>query len=140
MFPSTGQEQKKTLPVRGEKSKGTPLKVFSGKEETLNRLILQILRNSKQPLTKYDVALEVRRVIDFKHMDKNTVYRRMDALHKQDLISIVGERPTKPGWPSDLYAINPRGIAALKLDKKNIENFLLTASYEKLRKFNDAYP
>ncbi len=122
------------------KGKGTPLKLFSGKEEPLNRLILRILRSSKQPLTKYDVALEVRRVIGFKHTDKNTVYRRMDALQKQDLISIVGERPTKPGWPSELYAISPRGIAALKLDENNIEEFLLTASHEKLRKFNDAYP
>jgi DNA-binding PadR family transcriptional regulator len=122
------------------KGKGTPLKLFSGKEEPLNRLILQILRSSKQPLTKYDMALEVRHVIGFKHTDKNTVYRRMDALQKQDLISIVGERPTKPGWPSELYAISPRGIAALKLDENNIEEFLLTASHEKLRKFNDAYP
>lgn len=122
------------------KGKGTPLKLFSGKEEPLNRLILRILRSSKQPLTKYDVALEVRHVIGFKHTDKNTVYRRMDALQKQDLISIVGERPTKPGWPSELYAISPRGIAALKLDENNIEEFLLTASHEKLHKFNDAYP
>jgi len=122
-----------------KKSEGTPLKVFSGKEEALNRLTLMILRSSKQPLTKYDMALEVRRIIEFKHTDKNTVYRRMDALHHQDLISIVGERPTKPGWPSELYTINPRGIAALKLDKKNIEEFLLTASHEELRKFNDSY-
>jgi DNA-binding PadR family transcriptional regulator len=121
-------------------SKGTPLKLFSGKEEPLNRLILQILRSSKQPLTKYDVALEVRRVVKFKHTDKNTVYRRMEALQEQDLISIVGERLTKPGWPSELYAINDRGIAALKLDKNSIEEFLLTASQEKLRDFNSIYP
>jgi DNA-binding PadR family transcriptional regulator len=119
--------------------KGTPLKVFSGKEAPLNRLILLILRGSKQTLTKYDMALEVNRVIEFKHTDKNTVYRRMDALQKQDFISTVGKRPTKPGWPSELYAINDRGIAALKLDKRNIENFLLTATHEKLSKFNDVY-
>ena len=121
-----------------EKTNGTPLKVFSGKAETLNRLILLILRSSKQPLAKYDMALEVRHTIEFKHTDINTVYRRMDALHKQDLISIVGERPTKPGWPSELYTINPRGIAALKLDI--IKEFVLTASYEELRKFNDTLP
>lgn len=120
--------------------KGTPLKVFSGKAEPLNRLILLILRSSKQPLTKYDMALEVRRVVEFKHTDKNTVYRRMDALHEQDLISLVGERPAKPGWPSELYTINPRGLAVLKLDENNIEEFILKASYEKLRKFNDVYP
>jgi predicted ArsR family transcriptional regulator len=122
-----------------DKEKGTPLRLFSGKEGPLNRLILQILRGSKQPLTKYDVALEVRRVTEFKHTDKNTVYRRMGALQEQDLISIVGERPTKPGWPSELYAINQRGIASLKLDEKNIEKFLLTANHEELRKFNESY-
>jgi DNA-binding PadR family transcriptional regulator len=125
--------------VERGKVKGTSLKLFSGKEEALNRLILLILCNSKQPLTKYDMALEVKRVVEFKHADKNTVYRRMDALQKQDLISVVGERPAKPGWPSELYAINPRGRAALKLDKRSIEEFLLTATYEELRKFNDVY-
>ena len=122
------------------KCKGTRLQVFSGKEEALNRLILLILRDSKKPLIKYDVALQVKRIKEFRSIDKNTVYRRMDALHELDLISIVGKRQTKPGWPSELYDINDRGIAALKLDKRNIENFLLTASYEELRKFNDAYP
>lgn len=86
------------------------------------------------------MALQVRRIVEFKHTDKNTVYRRMDALQEQDLINIVGERPTRPGWPSELYDISPRGIAALKLDENNIEEFILRASYEKLRKFNDAYP
>lgn len=85
------------------------------------------------------MALEVKRSVEFKHTDKNTVYRRMDALHEQDLISIVGERLTKPGWPSELYGITPRGEAALRVDENNIEEFILTASYEKLRKFNDAY-
>ena len=123
-----------------EEDKGTPLKLFSGKEEPLNRLILQILRNSKQPLTKYETALEVRHVPDFTHTDKNTVYRRMDALHKQDLISIVGEKPTQPGWPTELYIINDRGIAALKLDKRNIERWVLTASQDEMREFNGIYP
>ena len=121
-----------------KKSKGTSLKVFSGKAEALNRLILLILRSSKQALTKYDMALEVRHVVEFRHTDINTVYRRMDALHEQDFISIVGKRPTKPGWPSELYAINPRGIAVLKLE--NIKEFVLAANYEELRKFNDATP
>lgn len=120
--------------------KGTSLKVFSGKAAPLNRIMLLILRSSKQPLTKYGMALQARRIVEFKHTDKNTVYRRMDALHEQDLISVVGEKPAKPGWPSELYAINPRGIAALKLDENNIEEFLLKASYEKLCKFNDVYP
>jgi DNA-binding PadR family transcriptional regulator len=121
-----------------DKEKGTPLRLFSGKEGPLNRLTLRILRSSKKPLTKYDVALEVRRVTEFKHTDKNTVYRRMEALQEQGWISIVGQRLTKPGWPSELYAINLSGLGALRADEKNIEKFLLTANEEKLRKFNDA--
>ncbi len=121
-----------------DKEKGTPLRLFSGKEGPLNRLVLLILCSSIKPLTKYDVALEVRRVTEFKHTDKNTVYRRMDALQEQGWISKVGQRPSKPGWPSDLYAINLRGIGALRVGEKNIENFLLTANEEKLLKFNDS--
>ena len=126
--------------MTANKSKGTPLQVFSGKEEALNRLILLILHASKQPLIKYDVALKVRQVKKSRHMDKNIVFRRMDALRKINMIDIVGERPTQPGWASELYAITERGKTALKLDKRNIEEFLLTADYEELHKFNDAYP
>ncbi len=125
------------ISMRANKSKGTPLQVFSGKEEALNRLILLILRCSKQPLITYDVALQVKRVKGFRHTDKETVYRRMKKLHQQRFIDIVGSRPTKPGWPSDLYALNLRGIAALKLDENSINDFLLTANYEQLRKLID---
>jgi hypothetical protein len=119
------------------KSKGTPLQVFSGKEEALNRLILLTLQVSKQPLIKYDLALLVERVKGFRHTDKKTVYDRVDKLHEQRFIDIVGQRPTKPGWPSDLYAINRRGLTALDLDKNSINDFLLNADDEQLRKLSE---
>jgi hypothetical protein len=60
--------------------KGTPLKVFSGKEASLNRVILLILY-SKKLLAKYDVYLEIRSIKGFKHKDSKTVYRRIDILN-----------------------------------------------------------
>ena len=76
------------------KCKGTPLKVFSGKEESLNRVILLILR-SKKLLAKYDVYLEIRNIKGFKHEDSKTIYRRMDALSKEFWIAQKGTRPAK---------------------------------------------
>ena len=135
LLPSRLRVELKTLAWKREK--GTSLKVFSGKEEALNRLILLILR-LKRKLAKYDMAIEVRHIRDFKHIDTNTVYRRMDALQQQGWIGIVGERPTKPGWPSELYGLTLKGKAALKLDERNIDDFLSTASDEQLRKLIDA--
>lgn len=123
--------------MTANKSKGTRLQVFSGKEEARNRLILQILKDSKQPLIKYDIALLVRRVKGFRHTDKKTVYERVDELHEQRFIDIVGQRPTKPGWPSDLYVINRRGLTALDLDENSINDFLLNADDERLRKLSE---
>jgi DNA-binding PadR family transcriptional regulator len=121
-----------------KKCKGTPLKVFSGKQATLNRIILLMLRASKNPLSKYDVFLEINRIKDFKHMDSRTVYRRMEALEQESWVDQKGSRPAKPGWPSELYEITLKGKAALKLDEKNIEDFLKTATGEQLQKFIEA--
>lgn len=72
--------------MAGKKGKGTKLKVFSGKEARLNRLILLIL-NSKKDLAKYDVFLEIRSIKGFKHKDSKTVYRRMEALNQEGWIA-----------------------------------------------------
>jgi len=117
---------------------GIRLDVLSGKKAGLNRVIFLILVCSKKLLTKYDVVLEVKRVRAFRHIDAKTVYRRMDALEKQGWIRQKGTRPTKPGWSSELYEITLGGVAALKLDKINIDEFLLSASEEQLRKLIDA--
>jgi DNA-binding PadR family transcriptional regulator len=121
-----------------KKSKGTPLIVFSGKQACLNRVILLILY-SKQLLTKYDMFLEIKNMKGFKHMDSRTIYRRMETLERQGWIAQKGNRLAKPGWPSELYEITLRGKAALKLDEKNIEEFLQTATDEQLLKFIGSY-
>lgn len=118
--------------------KGTRLKVFSGKEASLNRVILLILR-SKKSLAKYDVFLEIRKVKGFKHEDSKTVYRRMDALNKEGWIAQKGTRPAKVQGESILYEPTLKGKAALRLDEKNIEEFLRTATQEQLAKFIELF-
>jgi DNA-binding PadR family transcriptional regulator len=119
-----------------QKSKGTKLKVFSGKEASLNRVILLILQ-SKKSLAKYDVYLEIRKIKGFKHEDSKTVYRRIDALNKEGWIAQEGTRPAKVKGELVLYELALKGKAAIKLDDKNIEEFLKTATNDQLKKFID---
>lgn len=120
------------------KCKGTRLKVFSGKEASLNRVILLILQ-SKKPLAKYDVFLEIRNIKGFKHEDSKTVYRRIDALNKEGWICQKGTRPAKVQGESILYELSLKGKAALKLDEKSIEEFLKTATHDQLTEFIDLF-
>ena len=122
-----------------KKCKGTPLKVFSGKEATLNRVILLILRSSKQPLARYDVYLQIRRIRGLKRKDSKTVYRRMVALNQDGWIAQNGTRPAKVKGDSVLYELTLKGKAALRLDEKSIEEFLRTAANEQLTKFTDLF-
>ena len=65
-----------------KKGKGTELKVFSGREAKLNRIIFLIL-DSKKPLTSYDMFLEIRRIKGFRYVKRQSVDRRMKALLEQ---------------------------------------------------------
>jgi len=122
-----------------KKCKDTSLKVFSGKEATLNRVILLILRSSKQPLATYDIYLKVRRIRGLKHKYSKTVYRRMFALNHDGWITQNGTRPAKVKGDSILYEVTLKGKAALKLDQKSIEDFLRTATNEQMLKFIEAF-
>jgi DNA-binding PadR family transcriptional regulator len=115
--------------------KGTRLEVFSGKKAGLNRVILLILRSSKQPLAKYDVYLRVHRLKGSRNVDSKTVYRRMDALNCEGMIAQNGMRPAKVQGESILYRLTLKGEAALRLDEKNMEDFLKTATDDQLKKF-----
>lgn len=120
------------------RGKGTPLKVFSGKEETLNRLILLILF-SGQLFTKYDLFLKIKSSKGFRHRDSKTVYRRIYALETDGWICQKGTRPAKVQGDSVLYELTMKGKAALKLDKKSMEEFLKTATDEQLSKFIELF-
>jgi len=120
-----------------KKRKGTKLSVFTGREESLNRVIFLILR-SKKLLASYDMYKEIRGMKGFKHIDSRTVYRRMEELENQSWISQKGTRPAQPGWDSTLYELTLGGKAALKLDEKSIDDFLRKATDEQLQKLIDA--
>ena len=118
--------------------KQTKLRVFSGKQGKLNRLVLQIFRQ-KGPLIKYDVWRFVVMIRDFGQTERKTVYDRVDALSREGYIIQRGTRPTQPGWPSELFELTRKGKAALKADKKSIDQFLATATEEELQNFIDIY-
>ncbi len=121
-----------------KKGKGTPLEVFSGKEESLNRLILLIFRSSKQPLAKYDVYLQIHKIKGSRHLESKSVYRRMDALNCEGWISQNGTRPAKVQGDSILYQLTLKGKAALKLDETNVEEFIRNATDQQLQELIDA--
>jgi len=117
-----------------KKSKGTPLKVFSGKEATLNRVILKILEK-KGPLIAYDVWRQLKAIKGYRNIDSKTAYRRLESLELNGLIVQQGIRMGKRGGDKILYELTLFGIAMLRLDEKNIEEFLLTATDEQRLKF-----
>jgi chromosome segregation and condensation protein ScpB len=112
------------------KLRGTKLKVFSGKEATLNHTILRILE--KQMLIAYDVWLTTKTIKGFRHTPYRSICRRIQALEQQNWITKKGKRPIRPTGTSDLYEITPKAKAALYLSEKTMDTFLETAPEEKL--------
>jgi DNA-binding PadR family transcriptional regulator len=125
--------------MAGKKCKGTPLKVFSGKQAKLNRIITLLYRSSKTPLTKYDIYKQIHNMKGYKHFDSRTVYRRINALIGEGLIAKVGSRPGQVEGESVLYELTRKGKASLRADEKSMEVFLQTATEEKLLKFLDLW-
>jgi DNA-binding PadR family transcriptional regulator len=121
-----------------KKCRGNPLKVFSGKEAGLNRLVLQIFEQ-RGLLIPYDVWRFVVQTKDFGGTDRNSVNERIEALAQGDYITQTGTRPTKSGRASGIFELTERGKAALKADKKSMNEFIETESKEVLRKFNEIY-
>ncbi|HMK94101.1 MAG TPA: PadR family transcriptional regulator [Candidatus Limnocylindrales bacterium] len=118
--------------------KSTRLQVFSGKEATLNRVILKTLE-WKSPLIAYDVWRQLKTIKGFRSIDSKTVYRRMHALEQEGWIGQKGKRPAKVQGYSALYELTPKGKAALRIDEKSVETFLKTATNEQLAKFIDLF-
>jgi DNA-binding PadR family transcriptional regulator len=114
------------------------LEVFSGKEADLNRVLLRTFE-MKSPLIAYDAWRLIRAVKRFKRVDSKTAYRRMAALEQEGFIAEKGTRLGKRGGEKALFKLTLRGKAALKLDKKSLDNFLRTATDEQLAKFLDLF-
>jgi hypothetical protein len=75
----------------------------------------------------------------FRHRDSKTIYRRIDALATDGWIAQNGTRPAKVQGDSVLYMLTLQGKAALKLDEKSVDEFLKTATNDKLAKFIDIF-
>jgi len=120
-----------------KKNKGTRLAVFSGREESLNRVIFLILQ-SKKPLASYDMYKEIKGIKGFRHVGYRTVCRRVQALENGGWIAEKGSRPAQPGWDSKLYEVTLRAVVAIRLDRRSMDEFLQTATDEQLFKLLDA--
>jgi DNA-binding PadR family transcriptional regulator len=116
--------------------KSNSLKVFSGKEASLNYAIFLVLL--KDPLIPYDVWLSVRSIKDFRHEHYRTVCRRIHAIYEQGYLIVVGRRDTKPAGNSPLYTLTLKAKAALKLNKQSIDDYLQTATDKQLQKLIEA--
>lgn len=97
----------------------------------MNRVIFLIL-SIKGSMASYDVYREIRSMKGFRHIDSRTVFRRIQALQKEEWILEKGTRPAKPGWDSVLYGLSLRGQVTLSFDKISIDHFLATATEEQL--------
>jgi len=106
-----------------KKGKGTELKVFSGREARLNRSIFLVL-DLKNPLTSYDVHLEIRQVKGFRHLRWQSVNRLVKALFEQGWIVKRGVRPAKAHFRSSLYTLSIRTHAALAINKTDLNVFI----------------
>jgi hypothetical protein len=114
-----------------KKGKCTELDVFSGREDRLNRVIFVVL-DAKNPLTSYDMYLEIRRIKGFRHVKWQSVDRRMKILCEQGLIDKYGVRPAKAHFLSPLFALSIRAQAALSLNKTDLNVFIQVAKENEL--------
>ncbi len=133
-LPKSRGEQKALAPRRG---KGVPLKIFSGKQRKLNRVILPLLE--KKALAKEDVFHVLRKTKGFRGVTSKTVCRRMDELNKEGYIAPSGKRPGAVEGECILYKTTRKGLGALRMDRKSGDEFLDTASEEELAEFLKIY-
>ena len=94
-----------------KKCTGTPLKVFSGKEAKLNRIILPLVE--KKALAKEDVFHILRITKGFRHKTSKIVCRRMDALNKDGFIG-QKEQDLAPSKETAYFKSPPRDKRLLK--------------------------
>jgi predicted transcriptional regulator len=115
--------------LAGKYSLSTKLEVFSNKAASLNRLIFELLYPKKE-LAIYETYLEIRRIKGLRHTKYQTVHRRMKNLERQRWIVKKGSKKTQPGTNAPLYQLSKRAVAALELDKVNMNKFLMDANDE----------
>jgi hypothetical protein len=125
--------------MAGGKCRCAKLKLFSGKQACLNRLIIKLLKSSKTPLTKFEIYKIIHGMKGCRHFASGTVYRRINVLIDEKCLVQVGCKPGKVQGESALYILTKRGKANLLGDEKSIQEFLETATDEKLSDFIDLW-
>jgi hypothetical protein len=119
------------------KCKGVPLRIFSGKQKKLNRVILPLLE--KKALAKEDVFHVLRKTKGFRGVTSKTVCRRIDALSEEVYIAPSGKRPGAVQGECVLYKTTRKGLGALRMDRRSGDEFLDKASEEELDDFLRIY-
>ncbi len=119
------------------KCKGIPLRIFSGKQKKLNRIILPLL--VKEALAKEDVFHVLRKTKGFRGTTSKTVCRRMDALSEGGYIAPSGKRPGAVQGECILYKTTRKGLVALRMDRRSGDDFLDKASEEEQDEFLRIY-
>ena len=119
------------------KCKGIPLKVFSGKQKKLNRIILPLLE--KNALAKEDVFHVLRKTKGFRGVTSKTVCRRIDELNKEGYIAPSGKRPSAVQGECILYKTTRKGLVALRMDRRRGDDFLDKANEEEKDEFLRIY-
>ncbi len=119
------------------KCKGVPLRIFSGKQKKLNRIILPLL--VKEALAKEDVYHILRITKGFRHTTSKTACRRIDALNEGGYIAPSGKRPGAVQGECILYRITRKGRGALRMDRRSGDEFLDKATDEELDDFLRIY-
>ena len=105
------------------KSKGTKLKVFSGREARLNRAVLDGLAlKSKQ--TTYDLHKSFRNIRILKHVHYGNVNKRVRALREGGYLEEVDVKSTKAGFEATLYQLTEKAYLALAISSVSIEDLL----------------
>jgi len=121
----------------GEKTKGVPLRIFSGKQKKLNRVILPLLE--KKALAKEDVFHVLRKTKGFRGVTSKTVCRRMDQLNIEGYIAPSGKRSGAVQGECVLYKTTRKGLSALRMDRRSGDEFLDKASEEEFDDFLRIY-
>jgi len=117
--------------------KGTPLKLFSGKEAKLNRIIFLTLL-CKGLLTSYEMWKDIHCMKGYRRYGRASIDRRMKVLHKQNWLLVNGTKPAKAHFLQPLYQISERAETALDLSKSDLNFILEKGSKEQVKKLKEA--
>ena len=125
--------------MAGGQSKGTKLKLFTGKQAILNRHILKVLWSSKTPLTKFEIYKIIHGMKGCKKFASGTVYRRINDLIDEKHLLSAGCKPGKVQGELVLYILSKKGKVNLRLGERNIEEFAEKGTEEEFDNFLEFY-